>query len=137
MQIKFNHGSKGEVFCCSVKKAKEFFKNTEVYLNFGYLGKNYNAYNRETHYNFMHKIVKGKVLCLFKMRNRERNPILSFYLIKETDCNELIIKEFEKNYLPKIFEFYHANLNDDSIIEASHLLFVELIDGKLNLQQTN
>ena len=78
MKIKVNQGSLNEAFCCSVKKAKETFKDTEVYLDFSYLGKYFRAYAKESHYNYVQKNVKGKVLCSFNTSSHKRDPILSF-----------------------------------------------------------
>ena len=84
MEVMVNRGSNGEVHCCSVKKAKEIFRETEVDLNFGWLGKYYFKGGRSDKvYNFVKKIIQGKIIFSTYFSNQKANPIQHFRIVKQ------------------------------------------------------
>ena len=46
MKVKVRPLNEGETFCCSIRKAKEVFRNTDVYLDFSYLGRDYSTWQK-------------------------------------------------------------------------------------------
>ena len=132
MEVMVNRGSNGEVHCCSVKKAKEIFRETEVDLNFGWLGKYYFKGGRSDKvYNFVKKIIQGKIIFSTYFSNQKANPILSFYLIKEEECTAELREEMETKYLPLLYTEYCRFLNDQTLISNYTFICIELFEGKL------
>ena len=132
MRVHINKGSKGEVHCCSIKKAKEIFRETEVILDFGLLGKYYFKGGRSDKvYNFVKKIIQGKIIFSTYFSNQKANPILSFYLIKEEECTAELREEMETKYLPLLYTEYCRFLNDQTLISNYTFICIELFECKL------
>ena len=88
---------KGETFCCSIKSAKELFKDTPVYLDFSYLSRTFGTFAYTSDAYYVKNNIKGHVISSMYMRPRDENPIYSFYVIKNTLCSTQIKEEYEKN----------------------------------------
>ena len=56
MELKVGRLNNGEMFCCSGKKAKDLFKDTEIHLNFAFYGRIYGTF-AETKAGYYLKII--------------------------------------------------------------------------------
>ena len=120
-------GSRGEMFCCSLKKVKQIFRETDVIINFSALGRRYGNRN----YTFRKEKIKGKIIFSTYFSNQKANPILSFYLIKEEECTAELREEMETKYLPLLYTEYCRFLNDQTLISNHTFICIELFEGKL------
>ncbi len=130
--------NKGETFCCSVKKVKELFKDTEIHLDFASFYKSFILFKDSPPLiSYVKNHIRGKVICDVSMMLRQESPILSFYVLKENEYPNELKEEFEERYLPQFYEFYMRNLNDTSLLTKQRIFMcIELIDGKLALHTT-
>ena len=133
MRVHINKGSKCEVHCCSIKKAKEIFRETEVILDFGLLGKYFRLkdYRDNKVYNFVSKKIRGKIIFDTTFSNREADPILTFFLLKEEECTAELREEMEMKYLPLLYTEYCRFLNDQTLISNYTFICIELFECKL------
>ena len=123
-----------EHFCCSIKKVKEFFSNTEIHVSFGFLSKQYCTSIKSPNHYFYKKNIKGQVIADLQMENGMKSPIIGFYSFKLKGQDYLsIVNEFENEILPKIHSFYieHLNEKDDN---NDYIFLVDLIDDKMNIK---
>ncbi len=120
-----------------MKKAKEVFRDTDVYLNFSYLGRDYGtfAYTPDAYY-IIHKI-KGRVLASLYMHENYPEPILSFYVVRSTDVyTDDMREEFERKYLFEFRRLYFEMKNIKQTTGKCKMMLVELLNGKLKLHET-
>lgn len=127
--------NKGEFFCCSIKKAKEIFGNTEVYLDFAYLGRNYKTFSETADGYYWKNNIKGRVIASLMMRVRDASPILSFYVIKSDEFSEALREEFETKYLCRFYTLYLNQMKSNSLTNDTRLMLMEIVDGKLILHE--
>ena len=133
MECNYCRGNRGETYICSVKRAKEVFRETEVHLDFGYFSKYFSLRNAYYEYFYCRKNIKGKIVFATKHNLGRIDPIYSFYLQKEQECSEGLKKEFEEKYLPQLYALYKQYSGDDRLIAEYHFICVELYNGKLKL----
>jgi len=136
LEVKTKPLNAGETFCCSMKKAKELFNGTAVFLNFAYLGRDFATFAETPDRYYWKKSVKGRIIVSAQMRSREERPIISFYVLREKDFSAELKAEFEQKYLPEYYRLYQELLNDQSLTITTKLMLVELFDGKLKLHET-
>ena len=137
MKTKSRPLNQSECFICSFKEAKDVFKDTDITLDFGYLGRDYGTFANTPDARYLKTKIQGRVVASMYMSPRQACSILSFYVIKKNTLTTLLIQKFEKDFLPIFYEFYQMwlyNKEDDNIIG---LMLVELLDGKLKLHQIN
>ena len=129
MEIKVRSLNKGECFCCSMKSAKEMFKNTPIKLNFAYYSRDYKTFAETTDSYFLKRNISGRVVVSFYMHSGLENPSLNFYVIKEINYSEKLRMEFEKTYLTALMEFYRSMLVESfSNLVQTKVMLVELLD---------
>ena len=136
MDIKTRPLNKGETFCCSFKKAKEIFKDTEVFLNFAYTGRHFSTFAETPDGYYWARNVKGKVICEMLTSSGKERPILSFYVLKEKNFSDELKDEFEQKCLPEFYRLYKELLNDHVLAQNTKMMLVEFFDGKLKLHET-
>lgn len=137
MKIYYRQLNKGEIYCCSVKKAKELFKETEAKLNFTHGGNEFEKNLEHPMYRYAKKVVKGKVIAHAIFMSGYDEALINFLGLPYFEYSQNLQKEFEENYLPEFYNLYIAQKNDQKMIPLSKLMIVELIDGKLKLHRTN
>ena len=136
MKINARPLNEGETFVCSMKKAKEMFKNTDVHLNFAYYTRDYGTFAETQDRYFVKKNITGRVVASMYMHSGYKSPILSFYVIgKNNFCDELRV-EFEQKYLPEFYKLYQTMLKDDGLIINTKLMLVEYVNNELKLHET-
>ena len=133
MECNYCRGNRGETYICSVKRAKEVFRETEVHLDFGYFSKYFSLRNAYYEYFYCRKNIKGKIVFSTHQGLRKLDPLYFFYLQKEQECSEGLKKEFEEKYLPQLYALYKQYSGDDRLIAEYHFICVELYNGKLKL----
>ena len=136
MEIKKRPLNKGETFCCSMKKAKEVFRDTKIYLNFAYLGRHHSTFAETPDGYYWARNVKGRVISEMQTSSGRERPILSFYVLKETNFPAELRDEFEQKYLPEFYRLYQELLSDQSLKITTKLMLVEYFDGQLKLHET-
>ncbi len=113
MTVKTRPLNQGEKFCCSMKKVKELFADTDVTLDFGYLGREYVTFGHTKDAYYMENHVKGKVLMSFYMTENYPEPIIVFMLFAKSmrfpmNCRQRRNKCICRNlsdYIPKSEKF--------------------------------
>lgn len=136
MKIKVRPLNDGEVFPCSLFVAKDIFRTTSVQLNFAYGSRDYGTFSNTPDYYLVKKNIKGRVVSSLYMRKKQKDPILSLYVLKKTSWSEEIKNEFEQKVLPAYYQFYYSlAFSEDSEDSMAHLMLTELIDGELKLHQ--
>lgn len=136
MEIKKRPLNIGETFCCSMKKAKETFKDTNIFLNFAYVGRHFSTFAESPDGYYWHRNVKGRVICSMQTFSGQERPLLCFHVLNEKNFPVELKDEFEQKYLPEFYRLYQTLLNDQSLITTHKLMLVEFIDGKLKLHET-
>ena len=132
MELKVGWLNKGEMFCCSVKKAKDLFKDTEIHLNFACYGRVYSTFAETKEGYYLKNNIKSRVISSMYMLPGAAQTILAFYVVKRKSFPEDLKTEFEQVYLPKYYEIYNEMLNANKF-EKTRMVLVEHIDGKLKL----
>lgn len=135
MQIYKRQINKNEIFCCSLKDAKELFRDTEVNLQFAYPLRDYEYFYQ--YMSFLKKHVKGKVIASMEMAAHQTDPSLSFYVLNEKEFSEELKKEFKSNVLPKFYQFYLSKLYDSAIhMPTLYHMLAEILGNKINIYYT-
>ena len=137
MKVKVRPLNEGETFCCSLRKAKEVFRNTDVYLDFSYLGRDYSTWAETPDAYFWKRNVKGRIVASMLTHSGTESPILSFYVVKEDIFPIECKMEFEQKYLPEFYRLYETMLNENGSIINTKLMIVEYIENKLKLHETS
>ena len=128
--------NKGETFCCSFKRAKEIFKNTEVTLNFAWAGRIYSTFGYTPDAYYMIHNIKGRVLACMYITENKTNPFLSFFVIRPKDgYTDDLRREFEEKYILEFYRFYLEMTNIKQATGKTKLMLVELLDGQLKLHK--
>lgn len=133
MKVYFRPLNSNEIFPCSVRKAKEIFRNTDVTLSFAYGCRIYGAFLNTSPAFYLKNKIKGRVIADTTMYPRLKNMHISFFVIKAKDYNAQLQKEFEEKYLMEFYRLYESMLNDSTLNNKGISMLVELIDGKLKL----
>lgn len=136
MKIRANPLNSGETFCCSMQRAKEVFRDTNVYLSFAYFMRNYGTFKYTPDAYYMMHNIKGRVLMHITMRENYRQPILSFYPVKSKYFTNEMKDEVEQNY---ILEFYRLYKELSDVKQPNGLvvmMLLELRGEKLILHRT-
>jgi len=136
MEIHCRPLNSGEMFCCSAKKAKDIFKDTEIHIDFAYLGRDFSTFAETPDAYYCKRCVKGRVIASLFMQSNNKKAILSFYVLKESMFSYELKKEFEQVHLPEFYRLYQNLINDHTLSRSNVLMLVELIDGKLKLHET-
>mgnify|MGYP003298527029 CR=1 FL=1 len=135
MEVKIRPLNKGETFCCSVKCAKSLFKNTNVFLNFAFLGRDYATFANTKDAYYLKNKIKGRVIASLYAHSKTEKSILSFYVLKQDDFSQDLKKEFELVYMPKLIDFYLAQLNVDGLSDHTKMILIEFYKGQLFLHK--
>lgn len=133
MKVYFRPLNSNEIFPCSVRKAKEIFKDTEVDLNFAYGCRIYGVFANTPPAFYLKNKIKGRVIATITMYPRVESININFFVIKAKDYNAQLQKEFEEKYLMEFYRLYESMLNDSTLNNKGVSMLVELIDGKLKL----
>ena len=126
--------NKGETFCCSVRKAKEVFKDTEVSLGFAVI-RDYAVFMGTKLDTYFNKNVRGRVLATMDLLEGQTSTSIGFYVVKEKSFPTELKQEFEQVYLLKFYEFYQRHANTQSVIRREHIMLVTLLKGELKLYE--
>ena len=129
MEIRVRPLNKGETFACSIKKAKNIFKSTDVVLNFAFATRQYGLYNIYSKKN------NNRVVASMHMYNEQKRVLLNFYALKQDIFTETLKEEFENNFLVKFYDFYQSLQIDKNLISKDHLMLVELNNGELRMYE--
>lgn len=136
MQVKVRPLNQGETFCCSVKKAKEVFQETSIYLDFSYLGRDFCMFAESPIWYFYKKNIRGRVLSSMRMSENYPEPLLSFYVVKEKDFDNLLKKQYEDKFLPEYYRLYKEMTNVKQPAGIEKIMLVELVDGNLLIHES-
>lgn len=131
MKIQIRPLNKGETFCCSVRAAKEMFKNTDINLNFAFYSRDYGTFAHSPDAYYLKNNIKGRVIAALYAHNKTTHTNLSFYVIKKNEFTQKIIEDFEKSFLPKFYDFYHNHLQIESLSDKTAMMLVELYKHQL------
>ena len=131
MELKIRPLNRGETFCCSVKCAKSFFKNTQVFLNFAFLGRDYATFAHTSDAYYLKNKIKGRVIASLYAHSKTEKSILSFYALKQDEFSQELKKEFELLYIPKLLDFYHTQLKRDGVSDHTKMMLIEFYKGQL------
>lgn len=131
MEIRVRPLNAGETFCCSVACAKRKFKDTELFLNFSFLGRDYATFAQTKDAYYLKNKIKGRVVASLYAHSEKRDSILSFYVLKEKDITPKLKNHFEAVYLPKLMAFYRAQLSrKNGLSDQIRVILIELYEGQ-------
>ncbi len=131
MKIKSRPLNIGELFPCSFSRAKNVFKETDVFLNFSYTSRGYGTFANTPDAFYLKNNVKGKIIASMYTFPGNDKPLLNFFCIKATEYDDFLKQQFEIEILPSIFGFYSEILQKNAINHDTFVFLVELIDGCL------
>lgn len=120
----------GEIFACSMQKVKEKFHDTSVVLNFAYYSRNYGTFSNTPDFYYVQKNIKGTVICSMYMYSKQKEPIISFYVLKRDMYSNELQSEFSEKFLDLFYDLY-LSLYQDNDMQRNCFLLVELDNGKL------
>jgi len=135
MEVKIRPLNKGETFCCSINCAKKIFKNTAVFLNFAFLGRNYSTFANTTDSYYLKNKIKGRVIASLYAHSKTGKSILSFYVLRQDDFSQDFKKQFELIYLPKLLDFYHSQLKRNDLLDHTKMILIEFYKDQLLLHE--
>lgn len=130
MQIKSRAINNKETFCCSFKKAKELFKNTDVVLSFGYTSRSFGTFVGTPDYYYVKRNIKGKILASMYSYSIEQTPLLCFFPTAKAEFNEKLRQVFEETYLPKFYDIYLNRVPNEKASKTKVLL-IEFVENTL------
>lgn len=96
-----------ETYACSSKAVKNIFANEDVYINFGFLGRDFkfdSLGRKRPQINGI--IVASALINKRENMNFDSNCIISFYAIKDLKYSAKNKKDFSEVYLPLIYKWY-------------------------------
>jgi hypothetical protein len=134
MEIKKRPLNKGEYFPCSFSQAKAIFQNTDVFLDFAYLGRCYSAFQNTQEGFYLKNKIKGYVVLSMHMEPKYPRPILSFYVVNDKVFNPHLQDEIVNKYLPEFYSFYQMQAQSP-LMDGKNLMLLEVIDGTLKLHK--
>lgn len=128
MYVEYRPCNANEKFPCSVKKAKDVFRDTEVTLNFS---RSFGTFLNSPSAFFLKKQILGRVVASMYMTPGRKRPLLSFFVCKSCDMSEKLRREFEDVYLQECYSFYKEFVDMLDLTSPTYLMVVELLEGKL------
>lgn len=137
MEIKIRPLNKGEIFPCSIRSAKKVFSDTPVILNFAYTSRIYGTFSHTPPAYYLKNKINGTVIASSCIHPREKQILLSFFVLKETQYTDELRKEFESKYLLEFYKLYKEMLDNTTLNEKAILMLVELVDDKLKSHLIN
>ena len=131
MRISSRPLNKGETLCCSIRRAKDFFKDTDVELSLGDGCRDFAVLARADVWHYCDKTIKGRVVASMETCANLEDPYMRFYVLKETEYSEELRREFEEKHLPQYMRLYKEMLNLPETALNHRKLLTELYQGKL------
>jgi hypothetical protein len=114
-----------------VKKAKDLFRDTEIQLDFAYLGRDFREFAERPVTYYWKRNIKGRIIASLYMSIKQKKPILSFRVLKENVFSNELKTEFEQSFLQEFYDVYIKQLNENALTGKEIFMCVELLDGKL------
>ena len=137
MKIDSRPLNKGETFCCSMRAAKELFRNYDITLNFSCYGRDFGTFAETPDRYYVERNVKGRIVSSLYMRTNDKSAILSFYVLKEENYSPELRTQYEKEFLPEHLRMYKELTKDPEAKKIDDkMMLVTLKDGKFNLYET-
>ena len=137
MKIDSRPLNKGETFCCSMRAAKELFRNYDITLNFSCYGRDFGTFAETPDRYYVERNVKGRIVSSLYMRTNDKSAILSFYVLKEENYSPELRTQYEKEFLPEHLKMYKELTKDPGAKKVDDkIMLVTLKDGKFNLYET-
>ena len=133
MKITVRPLNNGEVFPCSLHIAKQIFRTTSIHLNFAYYGRDFGTFARTPDFYLVKKNIKGCVITSMYIREKQEDPILSFYVLKEMSWTKELKNEFEQTFLPEYYRLYNSLAFRETSENTTHMIITELVEGELKL----
>lgn len=125
--------NKGETFPCSIRSAKELFRDTDVILNFSHAGRTYGTFVNTPDMFYCRNNIRGIVLSSMYMYAGNHDAMLSFFVVKSNEFNYDLQKEYESKFLPQYLQLYKSLVSDEPHNSVTTVMLVELVDKVLKL----
>lgn len=128
MKINYLSVNRNQLYCMSVKKAKEYFKDTDLSIffcsnaRFSFESFRISKYSKE---------IKGQIICVLIANSGSSFGQIDFYAISKAQFSDTVKKEFTNELLPELYAFYDEQKNDKTMIKKEWLFIVELQNEKL------
>lgn len=141
MEIKVKNLNKNEYYACGEKDVRKVFSQQDaIHIGFGYLGRNYCFDTSWTKHS--HPQVDGVIIADLEINRRldveESSPMLNFYVMKDSKCNDENRETFRKSVLPRINEWYQKTLSQkDNADFGVKALLVEWTGEDFRLHDCN
>ena len=136
VEVRIRPLNQGEGYACTVKRVKELFKDTDIYVSYSMGGRTCGKEKRDNGTSYLKHHVKGIVIAGLYAHHKVARCTLYFYTIKESEYPKELQKEFESKYLPEFYRLYMSQLTSTDLTGPTRLMLVELLDGKLKLHET-
>lgn len=135
MKVHSRYLDSNEIFCTSIKKIKNEFKDYNATFSFAAFAKQYRA--DSIRYTIGNKL-NGTIICNASMKQwspfAEDDDIkhlwVDFYAIKKDQFTDALREEFENVYIPYIKQWYLKYRSDKAF--GFYELYVTLHEGKLS-----
>lgn len=134
MEILSRPLNKGEVFPCSFKSAKSFFKDTDVVLNFAKYSRVFGTFANTTDAFYVKKNISGRIIASMYMHYKKPCPLLNFFVLKDCDFNEALTNKFESKVLLHFHNFYTEVYNTPTK-NQTEVMLVELQNSDLKMHR--
>ena len=125
--------NKGETFPCSIRSAKELFKDTDVTLNFSYTARTYGTFVNTPDMFYCRNNIRGVILSSMYMYTCNHDAMLSFYVVKSNKFNRDLQTEYESEFLPQYLQLYKRLVVVGPHNSETTVMLVELVDNALKL----
>lgn len=135
MRITVRPLNDGETICCTVKKAKEIFGDTDVTIDFAYYDRHFGTFANTKDRFYVDRYVKGRVVASMYAHGGVSETILGLYVVKKVELTEDLRQQFENVFLEKFYEFYQRTVSDPLGVALSKCMLVELYDGKFKVHE--
>ena len=129
MKIKIKPHNPGEKYACSPKSIKCIFKETDVYISFGFLSRNFSFDSKDD----KKAKINGTVIMGASINTRDGLPEqfynianISFYVINDINYDKEAEKVFTERYLPELYDWYKSVLErPETAIPGVEVFIVE------------
>lgn len=126
MRIDKRGVNRGELYLTPPKFVREIFKEENISIHFGSYGRKFDdKAGRNIVACYSHSIEMGHVEAL----GLQIDPILEFFVVKEKDIDEEIVKIFNDQELKKIYLF-HQSLKKNIYKYGIYRMLIELKNHK-------
>lgn len=137
MKLKKRNLSSPEQYACSIKDVRNIFGQENVYISFGFPGKNFSFDITD----LQPPEINGTVILSASVNKRDGMDMdstyhISFYVIKDPTYNAEKRKLFTELYLPEVYRWYQDMMvRPSTALSGIETILIEWHDGDFKVHR--